>query len=508
MKRKFYVVPILLAVFVWNCSKDSQELATFDGGSVTRFEMLKTLELMQRGRKQNEPISAEIQAKILENIAIQKMIYESMRQTGRLKETEIVTMTDFLSPVLKSNLYFENYAKTIVKNSPLEFAVLEIMILRRPAVGDLKEIATNHLTTLNSLGSNKAKSEYISENTEETSRKAISGLTEPLCTNCGPSQFQEILDIAGSAKGSDFVLYLPPGMEEVAYIVRKVDTERVHPERLGLYFTRIFTKFQKLAKQYFENKGIDPSKPENREIGYYADGDPKEKGEQYGGFSFRQFERYAMDLEKKRIEDEAQISYEQPPELGSKDADLSKVFPPETVLVRFKSEPYKMADLLQLYNSLPPAILPPVTSESAKIQEALKFFSQTVIQSLTGKNSPTIQKVSESKDYHFNIATNLQALAINIWIKDLNKDPIVVSEQQMKDEYEVGKLYAYSAPDPKNPENRNPLPFAAVKDKIKDSLTERAKEGKQREAIEGLKASFHFSIKTDKLETLEPKEKD
>lgn len=508
MKRKIYLVPLLLVVFVWNCSKDSQELAKFDGGSVTRFEMLKTLELMQRGRKQNEPISAEIQAKILENIAIQKMIYESMRQTGRLKETEIATMTDFLSPVLKSNLHFEDYAKNVIKNSPLQFAVLEIMILRKPVVGDLKEIATKHLTTINSLGSNKAKSEFISENTEETSRKAISGLTEPLCTNCGPSQFQEILDIADSAKGGDYVLYLPPGMEEVAYIVRKVDTERVHPDRLGLYFTRIFTKFQTLAKQYLEKKGIDLSKPENREIGYYADGDPKEKGEQYGGFSFRQFERYAMELEKKRIEDEAEISYEQPPELGSKDADLTKVFPPETVLVRFKTKPYTMADLLKLYDSLPPAILPPVTSESGKIQEALKFFSQTVIQSLIGKNSATIQKVLESKDYRFNLTTNLQALAINLWVKELNKDPIVVSEQQMKDEYEVGKLYAYSAPDLKNPENRNPLPFSAVKDKIKDSLTERAKEGKQREAIEGLKASFHLTIDSSKLESIESKGKD
>lgn len=64
----------LILLPLLNCSKDSEILATYDGGTVTRREMNFVIEASKRGNSEPQPISADIQAKILESIALEKIL--------------------------------------------------------------------------------------------------------------------------------------------------------------------------------------------------------------------------------------------------------------------------------------------------------------------------------------------------------------------------------------------------------------------------------------------------
>jgi hypothetical protein len=84
-------------------------------------------------------------------------------------------------------------------------------------------------------------------------------------------------------------------------------------------------------------------------------------------------------------------------------------------------------------------------------------------------------------------------------MKDIANETVSVTESEIKDTYEAGKLFAYSTPDSKNPQKRNPIPFSQVKEKIRGELEKSKRDAISDNKLTSLKTEYQVKIATDSL---------
>ncbi|WP_422880147.1 hypothetical protein [Leptospira mayottensis] len=85
-------------------------------------------------------------------------------------------------------------------------------------------------------------------------------------------------------------------------------------------------------------------------------------------------------------------------------------------------------------------------------------------------------------------------------IRNRSIDPeVTITEKEIRDTYEAGKLYAYSKASTANPNERVPEDFSKVRDRIKQELAEAKKQSIFQDYLSKLKSENEFKIASESL---------
>ncbi len=129
----------------------------------------------------------------------------------------------------------------------------------------------------------------------------------------------------------------------------------------------------------------------------------------------------------------------------------------------------------------------------------LNLFQSTIIQGKIGENSKEVQSIGKETAYLMQMEKMKTSLALKTFQDEIKAIPVTVTEQQLRDSYEAGKLYAYADPDPKNPQNRIPKPYALVREQIKNDMENSQRNGFIEQKISGLKTTYNLKVAQDQL---------
>ncbi|BDA78872.1 hypothetical protein LPTSP3_g18020 [Leptospira kobayashii] len=498
--KKHFLAYLLIGISTLSlvqCSKDSEILATYDGGTVTRGEMNFVIEASKRGQAESQPVSPDIQLKILESIALEKILLLDGIQSKKVDPADVKKIETLVSDFLKFNVYMREYTKEAVKTKPLEFVDLQIALIRGADPAENEKKADELLSKLNSA-SKAEVSKLISENTADVTRKPVGGKLEPFCVNCSITPLEDIISEARKVKKGQFVKYSKEKENQIIYLVRITGDEKVHPERVVKYLTSVFEDFKDEATKY--GASITPDEETKNAISYFTEGNLEEKGQQFAQHTLKQFEQGLYQKEMTRLKEVSGIEVNPiPPVFGPEGID-PKNYGPDLVLYTKKDKStYTWKDLENDFASVPNALKSEYKDPKLKIWDMLNLFQSTLLQGKIAQETPEVQKISKETSYLMQLDKMRVSLALKAFQDEVKSVPVNVTEQQLRDSYEAGKLYAYSTPDPKNPQNRITQSYAQVRERIKSEM-----EGAQRNAfveqkISGLKTTYNLKVAQDRL---------
>ncbi|TGN18577.1 LIC12015 family putative lipoprotein [Leptospira idonii] len=519
-----------------NCSKDSEILATFDGGTVTRGEMNFLAETFKRGSNKPLVLDSEKQLKLIEQVALEKLVFLDGVKLKKFDPSEADQLETLLSDFIKLNVYIREYVKYAVQNKPLEFIDLQIALVRGPNGEENQKNADELVAKLNAA-SESEKNALIAEVTADSSRKPVYGKLEPFCTNCSINPLEDIISEAKKAPKGTFVKYSKGAEDPIVYVLRSLGTERVHPERLEKYFASTFEKFSKEAIQYGETHTDEESK---NAVAYFTEGN-EERAAQFAQHTMKQFEQGLYVSEMNKIKEESGFTIgELPPaqkkfldeaarnqvanylQSPDRDRSLSNAallekfyvkFPPnspdmvdvnaytnDVVLFSTKDgKTYTWGNLREDFDKLPNRLKSNYKDEAARIWDILNLYQGTILQGKIAQTSDRVQKAEKESSYKIQIDKMRMSIGLKVLQDEIEALPVEVTETQIRDAYEAGKLYAYSSPDPKNPQNRIPLPYGQVREEIKKDMANSQKNSFIQQKISGLKSSYNLKIAEDRL---------
>lgn len=491
-----YIILSLLPLFFAHCSKDSEILATFDGGTVTRKEMNFVIEASKRGRTEAQPISPDIQTRIVESIALEKILLLDAIKLKKVEETDLTKIETLVANFLKLNVYMREYVKDNLTSKPLEFVNLQIALVRGEDEAGNKKRADDLVKKLNSL-SNSEISKEISAVTDDFTRKPVGGMLEPFCTNCAETPLEDILEAVKKVNTGEFIAYAKEGEGKIVYVVRNVKSEKVHPERLTIYFTQVYDRFKKEANTYLESHSDEESK---NAANYFTQGESAENAKNFAGHTLKQFEQGLYETEIKRLREESGIKLVELPRVFEPKQIDPKFFTPELVLYSDKSgKNYTWKDLEVDFANIPTLLKQDYKDDKTKIFDMLNLFQSTIVQGKIAETSKKVQSIEKETAYTMQLDKMKTSLALKTFQDEIKAIPVVVSEQQMRDSYEAGKLYAYADPDPKNPQNRIPKPYASVREQIKKDMENSQRNGFIESKISGFKSTYNLTVASERL---------
>ncbi len=480
-----------------NCSGDSEILATFDGGTVNRGELKFVIEASKRGNGEPQTIESDVQVKILEGVALEKILLLDSLQTKKIDPTDLIKIENLVSDFLKLNIYLREYMKKATVQKPLEFVDLQIALIRGED-GPANEKKADELLEKLANASNSEIAVLISEATDDIGRKPIAGKLEPFCVNCSNNPLEDIIQAAQKVKTGKFVKFFKDN--RMIYVVRITGTERVNPARVAKYYESVFTKFGNEAKEY----GLTHTDEQMKNaIAYYSEGSSEDKGKQFAGQMLKQFEQGLYQNELNRLKEESGIVVNPlKPVYGPEQVNPSEYTPDLVLYTNRDKTTYTWKNLEEDFALVPSALKTEYKDPKAKIFDMFNLFQSTILQGKIGKSIPAVQKIASETAYRMQLDKMRVSLALKALQDEIKAVPVTVTEAQMRDTYEAGKLYAYSSEDPKNPNNRIPQSYAQVRDRIKSEL-----EGSQRNSfiekkIGTLKATYNLKIDQSRLKAV------
>lgn len=490
------IVLCLLPITFSQCSKDSEILATFDGGFVTRREMNFVIEASKRGRTEVQPISADIQARIVESIALEKILLMDAVKLKKVDAADLTKIETLVANFLKLNVYMREYVKENLASKPLEFVNLQIALVRGEDEVSNRKRADELVTKLNTLSDSEIANE-ISLVTDDPTRKPVGGKLEPFCTNCAETPLEDILAEVKKAKTGKFIAYAKEGEGRIIYVVRSMGEERVHPERLNIYFTKVYDRFKKEANEYLVSHTDEESKSA---ANYFIQGDSKDNAKNFAGHTLKQYEQGLYESEIKRLREASGITVAELPRVFEPNQVDPKIFTPDYVLYSDRSgKNYTWKDLEADFANIPTLLKQPYKDDKTRIFDMLNLFQSTIIQGKIGENSKEVQSIGKETAYLMQMEKMKTSLALKTFQDEIKAIPVTVTEQQLRDSYEAGKLYAYADPDPKNPQNRIPKPYALVREQIKNDMENSQRNGFIEQKISGLKTTYNLKVAQDQL---------
>lgn len=329
-------------MFAINCSRDSDVLASFKSGTVTREELRAYYKL--RGIEPDlNSASIATQAKIVEEIGIQKIAEVNNKNTNVVTKDEYEKIMSFVEPQVVFNDYRKQFSEKLLTSGMLEFAFGRILFLK--AGPDASTKANTLLQQIQTIKSDREIAEFIAKNTDEIQRKAIGGKLEPHCINCGDDPFTAILKEAANKKG-EFILKEAQGNY---YILRVERIEKIYPKKIDKFFQNELDKLKTLALKYVSKEGI--TEDEKNAAKFYSDLVVNERANQtaehYGNRFFKEAWKKEMDSLKTKS--------------GLKIVDLTPEFikglKAETVLFEDKNKvKFSFKDLVVEFNKISPII--------------------------------------------------------------------------------------------------------------------------------------------------------
>lgn len=480
---------ILLSIFslLSTCRSGEEILAVFDGGSVKRKEFREFYPNHDLAID-NNTTSLKYQTSVLETMAIQSIIEVESNKKG-YPNTEIYkSILELKEKQLLVNLYRKNFIEKSMKSKDLELAFGQMLYIKKDANGNPNtEKANRVLSDLQNLKSDKEINSYISKETDEDGRKPISGFLEPQCMNC--SEENILREIILEAYTNNLLqTFTKKEFNGDLFVYRLLETKKLKADDLDSYLTKKFKQFQTMATEF---KASAPE--EQKQLADYFLGDEvklEKEVQMIGG-------RYKEQLQNKLWNEEYQkISKESGIQFSQEMSTLSENDLVDSTPIYTKGDlTYTISNLKKDYekvNMKPNTYNPP-------IKELLYFFNSAILPIALLADNAEVKNLRSSEKFESSLGVWKKNISWQFFIKDLQDSQAPISEQEIKDTYEAGKLYAYSSPTKADPNKREPLPFNQVKEKIREELKTAKLKSEMQRQVEKLKSDYHLQIHSDKL---------
>ncbi|NBU99648.1 MAG: hypothetical protein EBS19_15805, partial [Spirochaetia bacterium] len=307
---------------------------------------------------------------------------------------------------------------------------------------------------ISALKDNDKIEDYISSITQEDGRKCIGGILEPQCNNCSAQdQITSLFKEGITKKDSNFYV-IKDGNK--AFIYRVFDREKVKSKNLDEYLIKKFKNFRDKAITYTNKYNTEDDK---QKAAYYLEESPRleEKAKMTASHYLRGFQNRVIPEELIRLQTEKSFTINE----EIKGGNLGLLDNPETVVLSTPTESYTIKKLNEDFSRVFPS-----QKDTAGIPEKLNFLQNIMLPTKLIADSSEGEKVRKSDTYKTAFAYMKRSIAFNIQKSESEKEIPEISESQIKEIYEAGKQFQFSEPSPKNPNERVPIPFDKVKDKI------------------------------------------
>lgn len=484
---------IALQILTINCSSDSEALASYEGGIVSRKELRDFFEI--RGAKIDEKTaSIQSQQTVLEHIALQKLIYNETISSGKISKEFLDNLVEITKGQMLIAVYKKEFEEKVLESNPLELISMQMVVLKGEEE-DTKAKAEEILSKLNQTSKEAEINSIVVSSTMDESRIPIKGYIEPFCVNCGPDPIQDIYKEALEKNDGKFYLTYSNGR---TYILRITETRHIHTKVLDKFLTKEFQKLKERAEEYVSSTTDEASKQSAK---YYTDSNPSENGAGYADHLSRQFKDRIWQTELERIRSESKIQVVEPPMLISAESIKLTDFPDTKVLailpdnseITIGSFHTNFKEVSEILGRGKPQ------DKKQELWDMLNFFYNIYLSSLFLQEDPSAKIILSSDLYKDALEYFRYSLTWTLFMKDIASEEIRISETEIRDTYEAGKLFAYSTPDSKNPQKRNPLPYSQVKERIKEELEKSKRDAISDTKLNTLKTEYQLKIATDSL---------
>ncbi|MBE7411494.1 MAG: hypothetical protein L6Q54_08970 [Leptospiraceae bacterium] len=473
------------------CKRDSDVLVTFDNGKVLRSDLRIFYSLKEIPINANTT-SIQNQSSIAEDIAIQMISEFEFKKNHPNSTMQFNNIKEVVEKQLVATLWKKQFLEKVRNNSEIEFAESQIAIIRRtnPAQSGIEK-ADKLLSLLQSLKSDKEISESISQNTEEESRKPLGGLLEPHCLNCGKDPVTE--NIFGNLKDNPKGQFFKKEIDGNFYIIRINKVTKVKPLKLENYFQKVFSEFKVMADKY---KKLAKSEEDKKNAEYYADDKTSEKAKMTAEHILKQYENSKWNDKYQKLKEDSGIKLSQA--ILPQNQDFSINLKSDTVLFTKKDNSvFTYQNLVDTYEKVNIFKRKGQTSKEEDMKEKIAFLQQILLPSAILTDRKEASEIIGSQKFKQNLEFANRSIAFALIQSDIQNKNYPVTEKELKDTYEMGKLYAYSTPQKEDPTKRTPLPFSMVRDRIVTEVENSKKKAEYEKIINRFKNDYHLKISTE-----------
>jgi hypothetical protein len=248
---------LLIPLLLTSCG-DSQVLAEFDSGKITRKDMRLFFSVVQPGQKQ---FPIELQDRALKNLALLRITAKDSAKLGSEKEAEFKKQTSLLdewATVASYDLHLKNSIES------RKFKMLEMQVLflangkGTPEEKDpnaLRSEAETLVKKLNETGGADEIDTMISQRTDNLRYRPVAGYIDPHCISCGMNPLSFMTDPIKEVKEGTFVMVEDP-QGRGFWIARGTAVREVKGKDLQTIFENYHKRASKMAAKYAESLGI------------------------------------------------------------------------------------------------------------------------------------------------------------------------------------------------------------------------------------------------------------
>ncbi|MCB1156414.1 MAG: hypothetical protein H7A25_22615 [Leptospiraceae bacterium] len=489
-----YIGIVCILLGLHTCSPSSNTpLASFEGGNVTIQEFRNFYKASGLSGRGNKPALKD-QISILEAIALREIAYIDADKKGLTRNKEFTDVLSVAEKQIISNVYRQEFSEKASSDKQAEFAVIQFSYIRRnPDKSANQKKADEQLKQLKAMKQDSEIYSFMRENTEENGRKPIGGILEPFCISCGTNPLYEIFSEGIKSGNKDFFISKDP--DSNLYVYRVLEKDKVKLSELKTYFSKKLNELRGLAEAFKKN-----AKPEEQGLAKYY----SETGNAFETKVNRTVEHYKNQIEVQiwideydRIKKSSGFSFN--PLFEGKDPSSIK---PEQVseedkLFTIGQKDYTLKDVSEEFEKV--RIKTPGMDSRRLFSEKMGFLYNIYIPSLLINSLKEAATIRSGERFKVRMELLKNDIAWNLFLKNAHEKEIIISDKDLKETYEAGKMYSYLDEEKKKQGKSVPLPFEKVKDKIMFELKNSRMKKLQEEAIETLKKTYKLQIHQDKF---------
>jgi hypothetical protein len=473
---------LLLLIFLIHCRPGEEVLVSFEGGQIQRKHLRELYDLEDAPRNE-KTMSIATQSAILEQMTIQEILEIDSQSNGFFDREDVKSMLYYTEREMVVNLYLKNFIQDKKDSEALE--LLDIQFALLPAEDSTK--LEKAFAEVSALSSDDKIEDYLSSITIEEGRKAVGGHLEPQCSTCAAQdQILEIFKDGIQAGNSKFYIF-KDGTK--AFLYRVLDRKKVKTKDLESYITK---KFKNLRDKAITYTNKNNSEAEKERAAYYLEDSPRleEKSKMTAAHFIKGFQNKIIPAELLRLQTEKNIVVTEELRSGNPEFFSNK----DTVLLKTPAGNYTLADLDQDFSKVFPG-----QKDSAGIPEKINFLQSIIVPTKLIADSPEAEKIRKSDTYKTAYSYMRRSVSFNIQKMELEKQVPEISDADLKEIYEAGKQFQYAEPNPKNPNERTPIPFPLVKEKIRQDVRSKRVEEIFKKKVADLKTKLKVQVNADKL---------
>lgn len=480
MKLKNLIIILTLSIIAaTGCNSDKDILASYKDGSIQRKELRSFYKIYSLDSNPGQ-MTVEFQSSVINEIVLQNVVYKHFND---IPKPEYEAILDLTKKQFQTALYKKDYIEKMKKKSSIEMLELQLMVVKDAEKN--KDKIANYLKELNQLKSSDKIAEFIAQNTDEVSRKSIGGLLEPFCINCGEDPLKSMFQETISKNDEKFHMTVSGPN---AYLYKILKTKKVDLDDLDSYIKDKFADFTKTTTNYLKNHTDDKSK---QDASYYS-GDQfkdsfKSTAEHYRNKRLNFL--WSEQMEKLKTNSGIVIN-----ESIMKETNLND----NSILYTEKSgNKFTLGELSKEYDKV--ASFNANLTKENQLRDKLGFFFQLYLPYKIISKAEDFNEISKSDVFINGIEMLQKSIVWKYKQKKLASQDVTVSEQEILDTYNAGKMYAYSTPDKLNPAKRNPMPYASIKDKIKSEVLQSKKTKILQDFMQKIQKDYTVVVNTKEL---------